>query len=138
MFFLPGKPCGVSIISTQSLMETLTGLAFQSVLSLVISYFLPPYQSTVVPTSLSERTASLDLADAIRQFDQRLHHVGLRARRLQRVVHAPESPHSRHIMLRNVAMEHELTGQGLQATRPTLNHLIVNLRRPDGLHIQPV
>ena len=47
--------------STQSLIETLTGLAFQSVLSFVISHFFPPYQSTVVPTNLSELTACLIL-----------------------------------------------------------------------------
>jgi hypothetical protein len=45
--------------STQSVIDTFAGFAFQSVLSLVISNFLPPYQSTVVPTSLSELTASL-------------------------------------------------------------------------------
>ena len=47
--------------STQSLMDTLTGFDFQSVLSFVISHFLPPYQSTVVPTNLSELTAGLIL-----------------------------------------------------------------------------
>ncbi len=87
---------------------------------------------------LIRRSARLDLADAIRQFDQRLHHIGLGARRLQRVIHTPETPHARHIMLRDVAVEHELAGQGLQAPRSTLNHLIVDLCRPDGLHVQTV
>ena len=56
--------------STQSLIETFTGLDFQSVLSLVTSYFFPPYQSTVVPTNLSELTASLNFYRAVYKVDE--------------------------------------------------------------------
>ncbi len=64
---------------------------------------------------LVARRAHLHAADAVRQFHQRLHHVGLETGRLQSVVHAPESPHARHVMLRDVAMEHELARQCLQS-----------------------
>ena len=74
-------------------METFTGLAFQSVLSFVISHFLPPYQSTVVPTSLSELTAGFNLAFPIRQFHQRLHDIGLEPRLPASVLYTRQNPH---------------------------------------------
>ena len=35
-------------------------------------------------------------------------------------------------------MEHELAGQGLQSSGPAFDYFIINLRRTDGLDIQPV
>ncbi len=63
---------------------------------------------------LIARDTGLHSADTVRQFNQRFHHVGLRTWRLQRVVHTPESPHARDIVLRDVAVEHEFSGQCLQ------------------------
>ena len=62
------------------------------------------------PHELIARYAALHTTDTVRQFDQRFHHICLKPRRLQRVVHSPESPHPRDIVLRDVAVEHELSG----------------------------
>ena len=48
------------------------------------------------------------------------HHVVPEVSLLDRVVHAPVAPHTRHIMVRHVAMEEEVTGQLLAETRATL------------------
>ena len=77
-------------------------------------------------------------ADTVGQFNQRLHHIRLKPGRLQGVVHPPESPHARHVVLRNVAMEYEFSGQRLQSSRTALDHLIINLRRPNGLHVETI
>ena len=90
------------------------------------------------PDELVRVDRRLDLALAIRQFHQRTHHVGLGALDLERVVDAPESPHPRHVMLGNVAMEHELTGKRLQTAGPTFVHLIKDFGRPDGLHVETI
>ena len=74
----------------------------------------------------------------VRQLHQRTHDVRLAPLNLKGVVDAPEAPHSSHVVLRNVTVEQELTGQPLQAARTPFNNFIIDLRRPDGLHIEAI
>ena len=80
----------------------------------------------------------LDLALPVRQFNQGFHHVRLRTGRLERVIDAPEPPHAGHVVLRDVAVKHKFSGQGLETAGAALDDFIENLRRPDGLDVQPV
>ena len=80
----------------------------------------------------------LDLALSIRQFRQWFHHVGLEPGSLQRVIDPPEPPHTRHVVLRDMAMEHKFAGQRLQPAGSTFDHFIIDLGRSDGLHIQTI
>ena len=69
---------------------------------------------------LVRRHRGLDPALAVRQFLKVRHHVVPKIALLDRVVHAPVAPHTRHIMVRDVAMEEEIAGQLLTKTGTAL------------------
>ena len=58
--------------------------------------------------------------------------------RLQRVEHAPEAPHARHVVLDHVAVEQELASQLLHAARTALDLQVVRLAGPERLRVGAV
>ena len=77
----------------------------------------------------------------VRKFLQGTHDVGTAKRIisvLQNVVHAPVTPHARNVMMRNVAMEQEITCQTLTQSGTALGLQIESFRRSDNFNVNPI
>ena len=77
-------------------------------------------------------------AFSIRQLVQRGHDIVADIGSLQGVVGPPESPHARHVMMRDVTVVEEIAGSILATARAALDRKIVSLRWANGLYVNTI
>ncbi len=87
---------------------------------------------------LIRRDTELHPALTIRQFPEVGHAVRMSRTNLERIVETAIPPHAGHIMVRNVAVIKELTGQVLTAAAATFRFKVQRFRWADDFHVYTI